>query len=65
MLRWLGIALIGILASLYTNNILHISFKMPTTFDYTKVDQETVLTPTFAMLGGEHPPSPLRLWQVG
>lgn len=52
MLRWISLALIGIIASLYTNNIFHISFKMPTTFDDTNVDHETVLTPTFAMLGG-------------
>ena len=53
MHRWLAIALIGILISLYTNNILHVSLKMPSTFDYTKVDQETVLTPALAMLGGK------------
>lgn len=49
MFRWLSIALIGIIASLCASDYL----KMPTTFDYTKVEHETVLTPTLSMLGGE------------
>lgn len=57
MLRWLLIALIGLVASLYINDYFSISFKMPTTFDHTKVDHETVLTPTLSMLGGQPPPS--------
>jgi len=59
MLRWLVIALIGILVSLYATSTLHLSFKMPATFDHTNVDHDTVLTPTLSMLGGQqsHAPS--------
>lgn len=60
MLRWLFLALLGLLVSLYSNDVLQIHLSMPASqqpkFDYTKVDTETVLMPTFSMLGGRSPP---------